>query len=367
MGLPAQPIWPPLIETKRHVGLTALANHRGGPRAPDAVEQVASRARRAEDAGFDVVSYADLVSGDPFPPLVLAAQATDRAALMTRLVGAFGRSPVHLASGAAWVDRVSRGRFILGLGASLRRATRERLGYDFERPVARMRDVITVMRALWGEEAPGAERNADGTIRYHGATLHLERASVDLLPTRRLPIYLAAAGPRMLRLAGALADGVLMELTTPSYVRWAWREIRAGAAEAGRILDRFDVCVQATFLPPPRTTVPVTSTADHIAFFVRHCCDPEFAHTWDYGGLGAAAAAVREAAHAGDLGRAEAIVREAIFPAAAVDCTDPASFWRWIDGHVAAGATLLAVPLELEELTGITPREVKRRIAQPTA
>jgi alkanesulfonate monooxygenase SsuD/methylene tetrahydromethanopterin reductase-like flavin-dependent oxidoreductase (luciferase family) len=262
---------------------------------------------------------------------------------------------------------VSGGRFTLGLGASLRRATRDRLGYDFDRPVARMRDVITLIRALWGEEQPGVVWNPDGTLRYRGATIHVERASVDLVPTRRVPIMLAAAGPRMLRLAGAVADGVMMELTTPAAVRWAWGEIRAGAAETGRALDRFQLCVQATVLPPPDSTVPVTSTAEHLAFFVRHCVDPEFAHTWQHGGLGAPALAVREAFLAGDLARAEAVVRDELFPAMAVDCAEPASLWRWIDGHVTAGATLLALPLDLEALTGVSPREVAQRIAQPIA
>lgn len=343
------------------VRLSALINHRGGPRAADAVAEVAERARRAEAEGFDDISYADLVSGDPFPPLILAAQATNQVGLFTRIIGAFSRSPIYLASAAAWVDRVSGGRFALGLGASLVRGTRGRLGYDFDRPVVRMRDVITLIRAVWGDDLPGVERHADGSVRYHGPTIQIERAAPDLLPERRVPIYLAAAGPRMLRLAGALADGIMMELAAPAAVEWAWQQIRAGAAEAGRTLDQFEVFVQGTFLPAG------VSVDDQVGFYVRHCVDPEFAHTWQYGGLGAEAVAVREAALAGDTARAETIVRERIFPKVTVDCGDPASFWHWLDGLTSAGATMIALPLELAELTGITPEEVKRRTTQLVA
>jgi alkanesulfonate monooxygenase SsuD/methylene tetrahydromethanopterin reductase-like flavin-dependent oxidoreductase (luciferase family) len=313
---------------------------------------VIARARRAERDGFDVISYADLVVGDPFPPLMLAAQATERIGLMTRLVGAFSRSPIHLASAAAWVDQVSGGRFMLGLGASLRRATRDRLGYDFDRPAARMRDVIQVIRTV-GESA--------GETAYRGEVLAIPRAGVDLAPARRLPILLAAAGPRMLRLAGALADGIILELTTPAFLRWALDRVREGADEVGRTLDGFDVCVQGTFLPPAGETPPITATRDQVGFYIRHCVDPEFAATWREGGPGDVAEAIRAAAGDGDQARAETLVREQLFPAMAVDCADPDSFWRWLDGHVAAGATIVALPLEIEELIGVSPRAIKAR------
>ena len=82
-------------------------------------DHVVATALAQEEAGFDVVCLADFGRSELFPGLTLIAQATSRVEVNSRIMGVFGHSPTLLASGAAWVDAVSRGRFSLGLGASM--------------------------------------------------------------------------------------------------------------------------------------------------------------------------------------------------------------------------------------------------------
>ncbi|MCL6648078.1 MAG: LLM class flavin-dependent oxidoreductase [Chloroflexi bacterium] len=345
----------------RTVRFTALANLRQQRPDGDATRELARRARAIEAAGFDSISYAELLEGEVFAPLMVIAQATARIGLLSRVVSAFARSPVLLASAAAWVDEAAGGRFTLGLGASVPHEAHEYLGVVVDRPAARMRDTLTILRALWGEDLPGVQRLPSGRIAYPGPVIQVESARADLLPRRRLPIYLAAAGPLMLRLAGELAEGVILELTTPSYLRWAWTQIRQGAARAGRDLSTFEVVVQGTWVDDRATPEAAAGRQRLLRFCITHCCDREFAPLWEHGGLKAEAQAVREAALQGDWHEAERRVEQLLWPRLAVRSGDQPSFWRWLEGHVAAGATTLALPAEFTTLTGLTLAEARAR------
>ncbi|MFN8535713.1 MAG: LLM class flavin-dependent oxidoreductase [Dehalococcoidia bacterium] len=352
---------------KTPVKLTAIANYWGpsptGGDLPRATTVVAERARAIEAAGFDAISYAEFLEGDVFPPLMEIARATERVELMTRVAGAFSRSPVLLASGAAWVDEVARGRFRLGIGAAVPHESAEYLGIPFDRPAARMRDTVTIIRALWGEDLPGVERLADGRVRYPGSVIPVETARIDLVPQRPVPIFLAAAGPLMLQLAGELAAGVVLELTTPRFVEWAWEQIRIGAARTGRDLTGFEMCVQSSWINDTTATGRIDNRARQFHFTITHAIDKEFHPAWERGGLAEEARAVREAALGGDWAEAERLTETLLWPKYAVRTSDLDSFWRWVDGHVAAGVTMLALPANVETLFGISLAAVKERVA----
>ena len=99
-------------------------------------DHVVATALAQEEAGFDVVCLADFGRSELFPGLTLIAQATSRVEVNSRIMGVFGHSPTLLASGAAWVDAVSRGRFSLGLGASMPYMVEEVMGLEFKRPAS---------------------------------------------------------------------------------------------------------------------------------------------------------------------------------------------------------------------------------------
>ena len=128
---------------------------------------------------------------------------------------------------SATLDRLCGGRFLLGLGRSERSVIQDRLGLLYRTPRATLADTVTVLRRLLA----GDQVTASGGQ----STLHNVRLAIQPVASHPLPIYLAAIGPHALRLAGAIADGVVLNAYVPTaYVRYAVAEIRQAAQEAGR-------------------------------------------------------------------------------------------------------------------------------------
>jgi alkanesulfonate monooxygenase SsuD/methylene tetrahydromethanopterin reductase-like flavin-dependent oxidoreductase (luciferase family) len=133
-------------------------------------------------------------------------------------------SPLALATQAATVGQLSDGRFILGIGTGgYGPGFWASLGMP-DRPVAVMRDYLTVVRALLAGE----------TVTYDGPALRLRDASLVLGGLARVPVYLGALGSQMLRLAGELADGALLNWATPDRIAHSRRLLHQGAARGGR-------------------------------------------------------------------------------------------------------------------------------------
>src|SRR5438552_827901 len=144
--------------------------------------------RRAESAGYDSIWSEESTNYDGFSPLVVAAQHTERMRLATGIVNVYTRGPALLAQSAAAVAELSGGRFVLGLGASSNVIVEQWNRIAFERPLAKVRETVEILRAvLAGERGPGGFR--------------LPQAPPPV------PIVLAALRERMLRLAGEIADG----------------------------------------------------------------------------------------------------------------------------------------------------------------
>ena len=126
----------------------------------------------------------------------------------TGVVPIYTRTPATMAQTAATIDELSGGRLTLGLGVSHRPVVEGWHGQSIDRPVAEMREYAAIVRAiLRGEDPPAGEKWQTG--------FHL----LGLDPRPRLPIYIAALSPAMLRLAGEMADGVILWLCNPGYIR----------------------------------------------------------------------------------------------------------------------------------------------------
>jgi len=201
------------------------------------LENILTCARCAEQAGIESVWIPEAWGRDAFLALAAVAQATDRVKLGTGIVNVYSRSPAALAMSAATLDELSHGRAILGVGSSGPGVVERWHGIRYERPLTRVRETVRIARlALSG-----------ATTDFQGSFFHVSGFKLAMGPPRRaVPIYIAALGPKMLRLAGEIADGVLLYLCSLPAIPKAINEIRKGANRAGRSLDNFEI---ATLLP----------------------------------------------------------------------------------------------------------------------
>jgi 5,10-methylenetetrahydromethanopterin reductase len=187
------------------------------------IADCAEVAAAAEAAGFSDIWVPDhYFLRDAFAAQALMAQRTSRVRLGTAVASPLLRHPALLASAAATIQELSRGRAVLGLGVGGFEFAAH-LGIAVDRPVSLLREAVRVVRALLGS-GPGEVRGDHFTAVGPGLGW-----SVDLVP-----VYLAARGPRMLELAGEVADGVITHGLAPSYVRFCLERIRSGAERTGR-------------------------------------------------------------------------------------------------------------------------------------
>ena len=200
----------------------------------DSGAELSGYSRLAEDAGFDSLWVTErYFHEETFSMLGYLAAKTDHIRLGVGVVNPYTRSPALLGMGAATIDRLSGGRLMLGLGRSDVEVIEGRMGMEYTTPLARLRGTVGALRSMWSGERVSAE--------YAG--VRLRDVGLAMRPVQdRLPIYLAAIGPRALRLAGEVADGVLLNAYAPvEYVRWAVTEVRRAAREAGREPESVDV------------------------------------------------------------------------------------------------------------------------------
>jgi alkanesulfonate monooxygenase SsuD/methylene tetrahydromethanopterin reductase-like flavin-dependent oxidoreductase (luciferase family) len=172
-----------------------------------------------------------IAARDPFIVLTAYAGATDRIRLGTGVTPIYARTPVATAQAAATIDEYSGGRMVLGLGVSHRPVVEGWYGQQIDKPVGEMREYLSAVRAMFeGEDPPPGKKWPTG---FH---------FMGYEPRRDLPIYVAGLSPAMLRLAGELADGVILWLCEPGYIRdVVVPEVTKGREKAGKALDGFDI------------------------------------------------------------------------------------------------------------------------------
>jgi probable F420-dependent oxidoreductase len=197
------------------------------------IDDVPATARDLEARGYAGV-WASEADHDPFLPLLSAAQATSRLQVGTAIAVAFARSPMTLAMTAHDLQRYSRGRFVLGLGSQIRPHIEKRFSMEWSAPVARMREYVAALRAIWDAWQQGTRLRFEGEHYRH--TLMTPMFSPAAHEWGAPPVHLAAVGPVMTRLAGEVADGLLVHgFTTERYLRErTLPALQEGLATAGR-------------------------------------------------------------------------------------------------------------------------------------
>lgn len=181
----------------------------------------------AEDRGFDSAWAVETrLLRDGIVPLTSWATRTTDIELGTAMINPYTRTPTLMAQTFATLDEVSNNRTVLGIGAANELLIEEFHGEEFHRPLTRTRETIDVFRALMRGE----------TVTYHGETVQVTDVQLDFEPPRsEVPVYMGVTGPRMLELAGAIADGVILNaFVSHGYIENAIERIEAGARDAGR-------------------------------------------------------------------------------------------------------------------------------------
>ena len=213
-------------------------------------------AQEADRLGYSVVWAAEAYGSDAATVLAWIAAHTERIDIGSAVFQIPGRTPANTAMTAATLDTLSGGRFRLGLGVSGPQVSEGWHGVRFDKPLGRTREYVAIVRKALARERVVFEGEhftlplPDGPGKPLTLTVHPVR--------ERIPIYLAAIGPRNLELAGEIADGWLAIFFAPEHARASTDAIAAGRATVGLTMAGFDVV----------PTVPVVLGSD-----VSRCAD----------------------------------------------------------------------------------------------
>ena len=195
--------------------------------------------REAERLGYDSVWAAEAYGSDAATVLAWLAGQTETINLGSAIFQIPARSPAMAAMTAATLDQISGGRFRLGLGPSGPQVSEGWHGVRFARQLQRTREYVEVVRKALARER----------LEYHGETIELplpdgpgKALKLTIAPEQdRIPIYIAAIGPKNVTLVGEIADGWLPVFFSPEHVSEFRPLLEEGAARAGRSLDDFDI------------------------------------------------------------------------------------------------------------------------------
>ena len=191
----------------------------------DPIDKIAKLVKLAEDVGFEYVWITDHYNNkDVYQTLAVLAEATETIKLGTGVTNPYVRSPAITAASIATLDELSNGRAICGMGPG-DKATFDALGIEWTKPVSTIKDAISTMTTLMAGEktASGAQLGGVKTVQD------------------KVPIYMGAQGPMMLKTAGEISDGALINASNPKDFEAAVPLIEEGAKAGGKSLSDVDV------------------------------------------------------------------------------------------------------------------------------
>jgi len=232
----------------------------------------------AEARGFQYVWITDHYNNrDVYATLAMLAINTERIKLGTGVTNPYTRNIAQTASSIATIDELSNGRAILGIGAG-DKVTLEALGIQWLKPVIAIRESVTVLRQLWTGKR----------VKFEGKIIKLKGAKLAVKPKNTIPIYIGAQGPLMLRLAGEVGDGVLINASHPKDFEFAMKQLRRGIERGGRSLNDIDVAAYTAFSVDEDPKAATKAVKIVVAFIVagapdvvleRHGIDVDAANT----------------------------------------------------------------------------------------
>lgn len=201
------------------------------------------KAQEAELQGYSGVWTAE-TAHDPFLPLLLAAEHTERLEIGTSIAVAFARNPMTLANLGWDLQSFSKGRFVLGLGSQIKPHITKRFSMEWSKPAARMREMILAIRAIWDTWQNGTPLQFRGEFYTHTLMTPFFAPNATELGEFGVPkIFLAGVGELMTEVAGEVCDGFLCHgFTTEKYLREVTiPALERGRARAGKTMEGFEI------------------------------------------------------------------------------------------------------------------------------
>ncbi|MGH2710282.1 MAG: LLM class flavin-dependent oxidoreductase [Actinomycetota bacterium] len=196
------------------------------------IEEGADRAALAESLGYESVWATHTVTREPLQTLAAYAAKTERIGLGTGVIPLVSRHPIVAAMEAATLDEASGGRLTLGMGISHRSLVEDWYGETFDKPLARMREYSTIVRTLLDQ----------GAVHFEGEHYSARFTFIGYKPRVGMKLFFAALAPGMLRLAAELADGIVLWMCSPKYIRETIRPtIDEVLTKKGRDPAHFDI------------------------------------------------------------------------------------------------------------------------------
>jgi len=230
---------------------------------------IPTRARELEALGYSGLKLPEL-NHDPFMPLAIAAEHTNRVELVTSVAVAFSRNPMTMAQQAHDLNAFSGGRFVLGLGSQVKPHIVRRFSMPWHKAAAQMRDFIGAMNAIYDCWYNGERLDYQG--EYYQHTLMPQTFTPKNTESSRPRIVLSATGPLMTKVAAEVADGMMMhpfsserymqEVTLPA--------IETGLKISGRTLSAFELDyapILATGVDEESLQRAIEAARERIAFY----------------------------------------------------------------------------------------------------
>jgi alkanesulfonate monooxygenase SsuD/methylene tetrahydromethanopterin reductase-like flavin-dependent oxidoreductase (luciferase family) len=296
------------------------------------MDAIPELARLAEEHGFGCAWAGEANNKDPTVMLSAVAAVTRRMKIGSAVYHILGRTPATLALQAVGLDELSQGRFLLGVGSSNPTIARWH-GLTMNHPLGRVEEYLEIVRrAMRGEK-----------LDFDGKYFSAHAFKLAFKPRANpIPIYLAAFGPKMTRLAGRISDGVLINMANPDEIRRIVGEVKEVAVEAGKSPDSMEIickirCSIAGRYDDARNALSHALTYYALADYYRDLLARM--------GFGAEVQAMREAWQSGGFHAARKLISDRLFEGLPlVAATSAREVVEQIQPYAAAGATRIILP-----------------------
>jgi probable F420-dependent oxidoreductase len=287
------------------------------PEIPLDVGTYGSDAKLVENIGYDALMVEE-TKDDPFVLMALAAQSTSTLKLGTAVAISFPRSPTVTALSAWTLQKLSKGRFTLGLGSQVRAHIERRYGVPGSPAGPWMRDYVGAVRAVWACWQNGTKLAFDS--EHYSLNLMVPLFDPGPIEHPDIPIHLAAVNSVMCRIAGEVADGIRPHpVCTPSYICDVMLPaVRNGAAKAGRSLDRFQVSMKPLIAAAADETELKPKIRDARARIAFYASTPAYRAAFEHLGLAELADEAKLLSRAQDWENLPALISDEILDQFAV-------------------------------------------------